>query len=114
MIKSIFVNSWWLLPATVFSIFWGTYGWYYEKEEYKLDYNNKDDKVFGIGAVVSEFVGSFAGWCCLHILAVRLFSSYVTFVSADIFLAIGAVVGIAGYSYRIAELVGKFGKEKIE
>ena len=109
MIKTIFVSNWWLLPATVFSVFWGIYGWHYERKEYKLNYD-KDDRVFGMGAVVSEFVGSFAGWCCLHILAVYLSSSYVKFENGAIFLAISAVVGMAGYSYKIASLVDKFRK----
>ena len=80
-----------------------------KKIQRKLNYD-KDDRVFGMGAVVSEFVGSFAGWCCLHILAVHLSNSYVKFENGAIFLAISAVVGMAGYSYKIASLVDKFRK----
>jgi hypothetical protein len=50
----------------------------------------------------SEFIGSFAGWCFFYVFVFRV-SNYINdFRTADAILAIGAVVGIAGYSYSIA------------
>jgi RsiW-degrading membrane proteinase PrsW (M82 family) len=95
----------WLVLAILFSIFWGVHGFQYEKER-------KEGNAWIIaGAFLSEFIGSFAGWCCFYIFVVRHPQfTYEAFTGADIFLVIGAVIGMAGYSYRIAELVEKYKK----
>lgn len=97
------VFNYWLCFAFVFSGIWGIYGW---------NHVLGDSKVEKTGLFVSEFIGSFAGWCCFHILTVRLHPPYSTLESADIFLATGAVVGMAGYSYRIVEFINSKAKSK--
>lgn len=99
----------WLWFAFLFTIFWGIYGWKYieEKKEYK-------DKrlIEKVGDFLSEFIGSFAGWCCFYILTVRLHEPFDKIGGVDIFLIISAIVGMAGYSYRIVELIETYLKCK--
>lgn len=95
IIKTI-INQW-LWVAVLASLFWGVYGWRYEKVK----------KIKKAGNFISEFIGSFAGWCCFYILTCRLEIPYSKIEAVDIWLIIGAVVGMAGYSYRIVELIEK-------
>jgi hypothetical protein len=57
---------------------------------------------------VSNFVGSFAGWCCLYALAVRASGAGPALHSlngVDIFLFFAAIVGVSG---RLAETIHRF------
>lgn len=108
-------NLVWLFFAVLFSAFWAVYGVKEERQNIRVE--NEKVKEEGnkrtmyltkkIGIILSEFVGSFAGWCCLYILGVRL-GNYSEFGGIEIFLTIGAVIGIAGYSYKIVESVEKW------
>ena len=89
------------LVAILFSVFWGMYGYNYEL---KKDKNNKNER---IGAFVSEFIGSLVGWYCLYIFTIhqKSPSPYQNTGTLDIFLIIGAFLGMAGYSFEIIKLI---------
>ena len=104
--------------AVVFSAFWAVYGVKQEKEDIQVGNEKiKEEKnkrtmysIKRLGVILSEFVGSFAGWCCFYILIYRI--QYCTFIGlngVDVFLIIGAVIGMAGYSYKIVEAVKSLG-----
>src|SRR3989338_5551424 len=112
------VLNYWLWFAVLFSLIWGIYGniEVIEQEgredaggnnKYKV--KNAKKKHIGItiiktiGFFFSEFIGSFAGWFCLYIIFIRLQlpDSYSKMGSVDVFLIIGAFVGMAGHSFQI-------------
>jgi hypothetical protein len=91
-------NNWgWL--ALLFSTIWGIDGYNYERK--------KNNRIEQAGAFLSEFMGSFVGWYCLHIFSVRIQQpdSYSKMGTIDIFLLIGAFIGISGYSFEIHKLI---------
>lgn len=94
----------WVWLAFLFSIFWAIYGY---------NYDQKNDRIKRMGDCFSEFIGSFGGWYCFYILSNRLqvSNSYSNMNSVDIFLIIGAFLGIAGYSFTIAEILSKIVKK---
>jgi len=96
------INIVWSCLAILLSVFWGIYGCNNEKESIK-----KLGWIEGVGIFLSEFIGSFAGWSFLYVLILRRpsISSLKEVTNIDIFLAIGAVVGIAGYSYNIGSWI---------
>ncbi|MCX5699798.1 MAG: hypothetical protein NTX01_08935 [Candidatus Omnitrophica bacterium] len=104
----------WLIAFSL-SLFWGFYGCkvtdkYIKKLKDLLDWKNWKNNIEPGGIFLSEFIGSFAGWCCFYIFIYRI--QYRTFIGlngVDVFLIIGAVIGMAGYSYKIAEVVKKLG-----
>jgi hypothetical protein len=98
----------WLWFAIPLSAFWGVYGVAEDKNE-KENWE-KHLWIKWPGIFISEFIGSFAGWCFLYILALRLSKDIINFRIVDILLAIGAVVGIAGYSYKIGEFIANYTK----
>jgi hypothetical protein len=99
----------WFMLAVAFSVFWGIYGVCYEKCDTKC---SLCDWITMSGAFISEFIGSFAGWCCFHILTIRLYSYKVE--SVDILLIIVTVVLMAGYSYKLIGLLKEYSKGKIK
>ncbi|MDP3142491.1 MAG: hypothetical protein Q8N14_00880 [Candidatus Omnitrophota bacterium] len=112
-------NLVWLCLAVLFSAFWAVYGVKEEIQDIRVENEKIEEKgnkrtmylTKKVGILLSEFVGSFAGWCCLYILGVRLGFpklSYLAFGGIEIFLTVGAVIGIAGYSYKIVESVEKW------
>jgi hypothetical protein len=56
---------------------------------------------------LQNFVGSFAGWCCVGALAVRISAApeLRSLNSVDIFLFLAAILGVSG---RLAETVHQF------
>lgn len=75
-----FLIRYWLPIATIMSLFWGIRGVY-------LDYGNRIDGFvslnrrprrfyilfnWSIFQFIFNFAGSFAGWCCLYLLILRL------------------------------------------
>ena len=91
--------DYWVWFALAFSILWGIYGYNYARK-------NKGDIIERLGAFLAGFIGSFAGWSCFHILTIRLqmpqLYSNMDFV--DIFLIIGAFIGMTGYAFEIIKL----------
>jgi hypothetical protein len=100
-------------------MFWGIYGCKTIREDIEVEKEaeKKTRKMYftkRIGIFISEFIGSFAGWCCLYILVVRLFRfpklDFSAFGGTEIFLTIAAVIGIAGYSYELTRLTKEWKK----
>jgi hypothetical protein len=93
------IIKYWLWLAILFSVFWGFYGCNYERKKQEIKWY---DLIEWVGIFISEFIGSFAGWYCFSILAPRL-QKPDTLGVFDIFLGTVAVIGITGYSYKIAD-----------
>jgi hypothetical protein len=88
----------WLLPATVMSVLWGM-----RAGAIHPDYGHRKWNYFYEFA--SNFVGSFAGWCCVYTLAVRIGSDVKSLGGFDFLLSLVAVIGVSG---RLAETIHKF------
>jgi len=108
----------WLTCAVLASLFWGIYGCKDESEKgstefLKKEFQNKTDHdkwIRPLGILFSEIIGSFVGWCFLYILIVRFNeykSPFIAFSIVDVALAIGATVGITGYSHKMVGLQKK-------
>jgi len=56
---------------------------------------------------LQNFVGSFAGWCCVGALAVRISAApeLRSLNGVDVFLSLAAILGVSG---RLAETVHRF------
>jgi hypothetical protein len=104
MIPSVWFSVWSVI-ALIISTVWGIYGWHCKVK------NEVDNKwIEKAGAALSEFLGSFLGWCCLYVLIVRFRVVPNIIGGFDIFLGTVAVVGITGYSYRIVEALAALSK----
>ena len=109
MQSNCFAVIFWLV-ASVSSIFWAVYGWYYEKHLNQ----KKTDRVypeclFCLGAAISEFLGSMGGWLVLWIFSKRYMAG--AFGNVDIALIVLAIIGISGYSYRLIEVFSNLTKK---
>ncbi len=110
----IFVFDNWLWFAIPLSCFWGVYGCKFEsqvkphKYKYLIDFI-KENRLEAFGVFTSEFIGSFAGWYCLHLLAPSLnnYNKDSELGGFDIFLGTVAVIGITGYSHKLFDKIGK-------
>lgn len=99
----------WICFAIPCSVLWGIYGCIDDSEDDKKW--AKHICIKRIGVFLSEFIGSFAGWCCLYIFTVRFASCPLKKLgSFDMFLIIGAVVCMAGYAYKIVDLIDNLKK----
>lgn len=99
------VFKWVFLAAAVLSSgVWGYYGVKVEAYEDGVKAGSKH-WVLDAGKFISEFTGSFAGWGCLFLLLKRLQAFHMQISSIDLFLILGAFIGIAGYSYYISSWV---------
>jgi len=93
----------WLLFAIASSAVWGGYG---VSKEFEGSSSGKEKLIQKIGIFFSEFVGSLAGWGCLYIYLLRNWhDKFASMSGVDIFLILGTVIGIAGYSYQIVRLL---------
>jgi hypothetical protein len=97
---NLFINGWkWYFTVAVLSsVVLAIYGYSEYKKEKKFE--NCIEK---IGVLLSEFIGSFLGWSCFYLLVFRLSIPNVVFGSFEIFLALGAFIGMIGYAYKIGE-----------
>ena len=91
--------------AAIFSLFWGIHGISYAIKEDKKKHSDFHDWVILCGYFVSEFIGSFIGWVSLFVLSAHLLEAQSKIGMIDVFLILGAFVGISGWSYRIFELI---------
>ena len=108
----------WLIPASIMSIFWGLRSVCLFTKDSPSLFKNKVPWIgkFWIGSYqfISNFVGSFAGWCCLYVLLIRLQSNYpnLDYINLmDLFLFIFSLLGLAGHLPElIVGFVGSFSK----
>ena len=88
----IFQN--WILVALINSVVWGIYG----ARLFAPKNSNRFNQILLIFyQFVFNFIGSFAGWCCFHVLTVRLKAPYSQMSGADLFLGALAVLGLTGH-----------------
>ncbi|MCX5778765.1 MAG: hypothetical protein NTU66_06090 [Elusimicrobia bacterium] len=84
----------WIWLALVSSVIWGLYG-------AKLFSPKNDDKLKQALIIFYQFnfnfIGSFAGWCCFHILTVRLKAPYAQMAGTDLLLGALTVLGLTGH-----------------
>lgn len=100
------LRDYWLVPAVLFSAAWGARaGRIHANPEHRY---NRSLQFWGyFYEFVSNFVGSFAGWCCVGALAIRIGAApeLRSLNSVDIFLFLAAILGVSG---RLAETVHHF------
>lgn len=97
--------GWFFVVATLFSLFWGIHGVSYANKEDKKECGDFHDVVILIGYFISEFAGSFIGWVSLYVFSIRIADNPCNFGTVDLFLILGAFIGISGWAYRIFELI---------
>jgi hypothetical protein len=93
----------WLIAALVVSFLWGKRS----GDIHRID-NDRHPRWTYFFESVSNFVGSFAGWCCAYALVVRINGAGPDLRSlngVDIFLFLAATLGISG---RFAETIHRF------
>jgi hypothetical protein len=98
------LRDYWLYPAVLLSALVGV-------RAAMIHYVPSSDRWWMIWNAFQEFlqnfVGSFAGWCCVGALAVRISAApeLRSLNSVDIFLFLAAILGVSG---RLAETVHQF------
>jgi hypothetical protein len=91
LILLIFQN--WIIVALITSLFWGFYGiahFHFTITGFR--------KIFAVIYQFNfNFLGSFAGWCCFHILTNRLRAPYENINSIDFILGLLTFIGLTGH-----------------
>ena len=103
---------WFFAVAALFSLFWGIHGVSYAKKEENKTCVDFHDAVILSGYFISEFAGSFIGWVSLYVLSIHITDNPRKIGTVDLFLILGAFVGISGWAYRIFELIDIFVRKK--
>ncbi len=114
------IMSHWLVIAVGMSLFWGIRGAYLEYVDRTDDFILRVDKPHRLHSLLNfatfqfifSFVGSFAGWCCLYILILRVQPNLLRNLdSSDFVLFLLSFLGIAGIlSQAIYGLIKSLGK----
>ena len=108
----------WIIPASVMSLFWGLRSVCLFTGNPDSLFKNKLPWIgkFWIGSYqfISNFFGSFAGWCCLYVLLIRLQINYpnLDYVNImDLLLFVFSLLGLTGHLPQlIVGFVGSFSK----
>jgi len=112
------ILKFWIIPSLIMSIFWGIRNVCLFTEDSSSLLKSKLPWIgkFWSGSYqfISNFVGSFAGWCCLYVLLIRLQINYpnLDYVNMmDLLLFIFSLLGLTGHLPQlIVGFVGSFSK----
>ena len=106
MVRFILSDIFWCCAVFV-SIIWAIYGWLWaikEKDKITPEWLNN----FGVS--LSDYLGSFFGFCCIRLLARRLQLTGTSFGIFEVILLIIAFIGVTGYTYQIGAILDKYSK----
>jgi len=108
------LKSQWIMLSILFSLFWGVRSVYFFTTNPAKNLTGEQSSRFPFLRIcpclggffiasyqfVFNFVGSFAGWCCLYVLLVRIEAQTIekiNFSGGDVLLFIGSLLGITGH-----------------